>query len=118
MVLTAWSDGLIYPAVSGGAQTLGDLLYEYRTKGTVYRQHKLRVFKASYTNHYRRGLIQLIDVLEFRSSNTAHAPVIEALGLIKRYKAEHTPHTQYYRRGEHIPVARVVPAELGTISPA
>ena len=103
---------VIYPAVPGGAETLAALLQEYRTQGTGDRQHKQRVFKASCTGHYRRGLIELIEALEFGSTNTAHAPVIEALGLIKRYKAEHTPHTQYYRRGEDIPVARVVPAEL------
>src|SRR5664279_468049 len=32
-----------------------------------------------------RGLIALLDVLEFRSNNTAHRPVIEALELIGRY---------------------------------
>ena len=29
------------------------------------------MFKSSYTNHYRRGLIKLLEVLEFRSYNTA-----------------------------------------------
>ena len=43
------------------------------------------MFKASYSNHYRRGLIRLLGVLEFRSNNTAHQPVIDALGLIVRY---------------------------------
>src|SRR5664280_1661346 len=59
-----------------------------------------------------RGLIELLEALEFGSTNTAHAPVIEALALIKRYKAEHTPSTQYYARGERVPVEGVVPAEL------
>ena len=40
---------------------------------------------ASYTGHYRRGLIALLGVLEFRSNNTAHRPVIETLELIGRY---------------------------------
>jgi hypothetical protein len=53
--------------------------------------------KASYTNHYRRGLIRLLDVLEFRSSNTAHRPVVEALALIARHAA--TGHTVYYPVG-------------------
>ena len=103
---------VIYPAVPGGVDTLVALLAEYRSKGSSYRQHKQRVFKASYTHHYRRGLIELLEALEFGSTNTAHAPVIEALALIKRYKAEHTPSTQYYARGERVPVEGVVPAEL------
>ena len=47
--------------------------------------------KASYTNHYRRGLIELLDVLEFRSNNAAHRPVIEALALVSalRQRGQH-----------------------------
>ena len=86
---------VIYPAVPGGAETLAALLQEYRTQGTGYRQHKQRVFKASYTNHYRKGLIQLLDALEFGSTNTAHAPMMEALALIKRYSNQATGNTQY-----------------------
>ena len=103
---------VIYPAVPGGAETLAALLQEYRTQGTGYRQHKQRVFKASYTNHYRKGLIQLLDALEFGSTNTARAPVMEALALIKRYSSQATGNTQYYARGEHVPVDGVVPADL------
>jgi len=54
----------IYPAVPGGCKTLVTLLHEYKAKGSSYRQHKQRVFKASYTNHYRTGLIQIIEALE------------------------------------------------------
>ena len=70
------------------------------------------MFKASYTNHYRKGLIQLLDALEFGSTNTAHAPMMEALALIKRYSNQATGNTQYYARGEHVPVDGVVPADL------
>ncbi len=103
---------VIYPAVPGGAETLAALLQEYRTQGTGYRQHKQRVFKASYTNHYRKGLIQLLDALEFGSTNTARAPMMEALALIKRYSNQATGNTQYYARGEHVPLDGVVPADL------
>ena len=37
-----------------------DLLAEYQDEGHQLRQHKQRVFKASYTNHYRTGLIELL----------------------------------------------------------
>ena len=102
----------IYPAVPGGVDTLTALLAEYKAKGSTFRQHKQRVFKASYTNHYRRGLVALLQVLEFGSTNTGHAPMLEALALIKRYRAETTNTTQYYARGEQVPVDGVVPAEL------
>jgi hypothetical protein len=52
---------VVYPAVSGGEQTLRELVHEFKTKGPVYRQTTL---KASYSNHYRRGLIELLNVLE------------------------------------------------------
>lgn len=58
---------------------------EYRASGNEYQANKRRVFKATYTNHYRRGLIKLLAVLEFRSNNTAHGPVIDALDLIVRH---------------------------------
>jgi len=70
---------VVFPAVSGGEQTLRELVHEFKTKGPVYRRTVATTLKASYTNHYRRGLIRLLGVLAFRSSNTAHQPVIEAL---------------------------------------
>ncbi len=44
---------VIYPVV-GGETTLRDLVAEYRATGTGYQANKRRVFKASYTNHYRQ----------------------------------------------------------------
>src|SRR6266542_4248752 len=58
--------------------------------------------KAAYSNHYRKGLIRLLEVLAFRSGNTTHRPVIEALGLISRHA--HDGNTRYYPLGEHVPV--------------
>ena len=53
---------VIFPVV-GGEATLQDLVAEYRQKGTEYQRQKRKVFKASYSNHYRRGLIRLLGVL-------------------------------------------------------
>jgi hypothetical protein len=47
---------VVFPAVSGGEQTLRELVHEYKTKGPVYRRTVATTLKASYTNHYRRGL--------------------------------------------------------------
>jgi hypothetical protein len=95
---------VIFPIV-GGEATLQDLVAEYRQKGTEYQRQKRKVFKASYSNHYRRGLIRLLGVLEFRSNNTAHQPVIDALSLIVRY-AHST--AQCYPAGERVVVQGAV----------
>ncbi len=92
---------VVFPAVSGGEQTLRELVHEFKTKGPVYQRTVATTLKASYTNHYRRGLIRLLGVLAFRSSNTAHQPVIEALALIRRY-AE-AGNITYYPVGETVP---------------
>jgi len=95
---------VVFPAVSGGEQTLRELVHEFKTKGPVYRRTVATTLKASYTNHYRRGLIRLLEVLAFRSSNTAHQPVIEALTLIRRYAD--AGNITYYPVGEPVPVHR------------
>jgi TnpA family transposase len=105
----------IYPVVPGGVDTLVALWHEYTHKGSTYRQHRQRVFKASYTNHYRARLIQILEALEFGSTNTMHAPMMTALALIKRYKAETTHRTKYYATGETVPVEGIVPAELAEL---
>jgi hypothetical protein len=78
---------VVYPAIAGGEATLRELVHEYRTKGPVYRTTVATTLRASYTNHYRRGLIRLLEVLQFRSSNATHRPVIGALELVSRYAA-------------------------------
>lgn len=95
---------VVFPAVTGGEQTLKELVHEYRTKGPMYRRTVQTTLKASYTNHYRRGLIELLQVLEFRSNNSAHRPVIEALDLVERYAK--AGNTTYYPLGEHVPEHR------------
>lgn len=72
----------------------------------MYRRTVQTTLKASYTGHYRKGLIDLLDVLEFRSTNTAHQPVIEALRLIARYAR--AGNLTYYPAGE------IAPAHRGT----
>jgi len=94
---------VVFPAVSGGEQTLRELVHEYRTKGPVYQRTVKTTLRASYTGHYRRGLIRLLDVLEFRSNNT-HRPVLEALELIGRHAG--SGNRSYYPTGEHVPAHR------------
>jgi len=95
---------VVFPAVVGGEQTLRELVHEFKTKGPVYRRTVQTTLRSSYTGHYRRGLIALLDVLEFRSDNTAHRPVIEALALISRYAK--AANLTYYPIGETVPTHR------------
>jgi TnpA family transposase len=91
---------VVYPAVSGGETTLRELVHEYKTKGPVYRRTVQTTLRASYSNHYRRGLIELLDVLEFRSNNSTHSPVLDALDLIKRHA---DARLTFYPAGEIVP---------------
>lgn len=102
---------VVFPAVSGGEATLRELVHEFKTRGPVYRRTVQTTLKASYTNHYRRGLIKLLDVLEFRSSNHTHRPVIEALALVARYA--NAGNTTYYPLGETVPVHKAMGRGLG-----
>jgi hypothetical protein len=49
-------------------------------------------------------LIKLLDVLEFRSNNTSHRPVLDALELITRYAT--AGNLRYYPVSEHVPTHR------------
>jgi len=91
---------VVFPAVAGGEQTLRELVHEYKTKGPVYRRTVQTTLKASYSHHYRRGLIELLSVLEFRSNNATHRPVLDALELIKRHA---DARLTYYPAGEVVP---------------
>ncbi len=96
---------VVYPAVTGGEQTLRELVHEFRTKGPVYRRTVQTTLWASYTNHYRRGLIEVLDVLEFRSNNATHRPVLDALDLIRRNTELRAT---YYPAGETVPTHKGV----------
>jgi len=95
---------VVFPAVSGGEQTLRELVAEFKASGPTYRRTVQTTLKASYTSHYRRGLIRLLEVLEFRSSNTTHQPVIEALAFIRRHVG--AGNITYYPLGEKVPAHR------------
>ncbi|MFI5888796.1 Tn3 family transposase [Actinoplanes sp. NPDC051513] len=97
---------VVFPAVRGGEATVRDLVHEYKTKGPVYRRIVRTTLKASYTNHYRRGLIRLVQVLAFRSGNSVHRPVLDALELAGRYST--AGNLKYY------PLAERPPAHRGT----
>lgn len=90
---------VIYPVVS--QQTLRDLVKEYKFTGTAYRQRVHTVMRSSFASHYRRMIPQLLEVLEFRSNNDQHRPVIEALELLKKYADNKA---RYYDSEEVVPI--------------
>jgi hypothetical protein len=75
---------VVFPAVRGGEGTLRELVSEYRTSGPAYRRTVQTTLKASYTGHYRAGLIELLRVLEFRSTNTRPPAGHQGLDLVAR----------------------------------
>ena len=77
-------EDVIYP-VAGGVKGLTDLVNEHKARSKAYERDKRKVFRSSYTNHYRTGLIKLLRVLEFRSNNQDHQPVLDGLKLILRF---------------------------------
>ncbi|MEV5441281.1 Tn3 family transposase [Streptomyces sp. NPDC052644] len=95
---------VIYPA-AGGEKTLKDLVAEMKATNAAFARSKREVFKSSYSNHYRTGLMKLLEVLDIRSSNDRHKPVIEALALIERHKDSSTT---YLPLGETVPLDGVV----------
>lgn len=95
---------VVFPAVAGGEATLRELVHEFKTKGPLYRRTVQTTLRASYTGHYRRGLVALLEVLEFRSNNATHRPVIDALALIRRYA--NVGNLTYYPLGEPVPTHR------------
>jgi TnpA family transposase len=102
-------DGLIkevlYPVVS--EQTLKDLIKELKHTGPAYREKIHTVIRSSYSNHYRRMVPEILNILQFRSNNDIHRPVIRALELIKKY-AETGLH--YFPVTEDIPIDGVIRA--------
>lgn len=96
----------VFPVAS--QQVLRDLVAEFKSSGPTYQRTVRATLKASYTNHYRAGLIKLLDVLEFRSNNTHH-PVLDALELVARHAS--TGNLRYYPVDEHIPTHRGLGAD-------
>lgn len=100
-------DGIIrdvlFPVVN--ENTLTDLVKELKNTGSAYRQKVYTIMRASYASHYRRMVPEILDIIEFRSNNEIYQPIIEALGIIKKY---YTIGTHYFSDTEDIPVEGVI----------
>lgn len=94
---------VVYPVV--GKQTLIDLVKEFKSTGTAYRQKVYTFMRSSYSNHYRRMVPKILNTLEFRSNNDVHRPVIEAIELIKKYAFYSQ---RYYDSSEEVPLEGIL----------
>ncbi len=94
---------VIYPVVS--EKTLVNLVKEFKSSGTAYHQKVHKVIRSSYSRHYRRLVPKLLAVLEFRSNNEIHRPVIKALELLKKYADSQQ---RYYPINDEIPIDGVL----------
>ena len=83
----AQPDGVVREVVFpvAGEQTLRDLVKEWKATGPTYRTTLRTVIRNSYSGHYRRMVPKVLQVLEFRSNNEGHRPVIRALELLQRH---------------------------------
>jgi TnpA family transposase len=98
----------LYPVVSEA--TLRDLVKEAKANQVVFKSRVRNALRSSYSSYYRRMLPHLLGALEFRSNNSAHKPVIEALELLGRY-ADRPGTVRYYAGDETVPLAGVVLAD-------
>ncbi|WP_339167699.1 Tn3 family transposase [Brevibacillus sp. FSL L8-0520] len=100
-------DGIIkevlYPVVN--EQTLKDLVKEFKHTGPAYREKVHTVIRASYGSHYRRMVPEILSILDFRSNNEVHRPVIRALELIKKYA---NTGLHYFPLANDIPIDGVI----------
>ena len=101
---------VIYPVV--GETTLKNLVREFKSTGTAYKEKVYTVMRSSYGNHYRRMLPFLLNLLEFRSNNEIHKPVIEGLELLKKYIGSRE---RYYDSSENVPTDGIIGASLSEL---
>ncbi len=80
------------------------IVKEYKAKGSYQQQVYLKM-RSSYRDHYRRMVPRLLNMLDVRSSNSMHQPVVRALNLVKRYAG--TPGI-FYPLDEEVPIEGVV----------
>lgn len=100
-------DGIIknvlFPVVS--ENTLRALVKEFKNTGAQYRQKVYTVMRASYSSHYRRMVPELLNILQFRSNNDVHQPVIQALELINKY---YYVGSHYFSDSDNVPIDGVI----------
>jgi TnpA family transposase len=96
---------VIFPVA--GETKLRAIVAEYKARG-AWEQRVHHTMRTSYANHYRRMLPPLLEVLEFRSNNSVHRPVLDALAWIRRARREGR---RVLTLGGDVPVEGVIPVK-------
>lgn len=94
---------VVYPA-AGGAGVLAAIVREHKASGSFERRVHT-VLRASFLRHYRRMLPVVLAVLDFRSNNTMHRPVLEAVDWLRLTNDE----GRIIRPDEGVPLDGVIP---------
>ncbi|MDH3770215.1 MAG: DUF4158 domain-containing protein, partial [Nitrospirota bacterium] len=97
---------VVYPVADEALLTR--LAKDYATREPTKRRRVHRILKASYGGHYRRMLPKILDVLEFRSNNASHRPVLEALAWLARLRDDKR---RVIRLDEGVPIDGVIPGK-------
>jgi TnpA family transposase len=95
---------VLYPVVN--EQVLTDLVAELSTTDRVVERAVQMTLRRSYAHHYRRMVPPILQVLQFRSNNAIHHPLIGALELLTRYAERDETH---YGSDEVVPIEGIVP---------
>lgn len=94
---------VIYPVAK--QETLQDLVRELKSNDHAYKGRVFTVIKGSYSRHYRKMLPEILKLLEFRSNNDTHKPVIDALGVVQQFMDSKV---KYLELGGAIPVDGII----------
>jgi len=98
---------VVYPVA--GENVLQNLLKEFKSSGTGYKQQVHKIIRSSYGNHYRRMVPKILDALTFCSGNTQHRPVLEALEWIQKNRDQSN---RFISLDEGIPINGVIRKQL------
>ncbi|WP_145600411.1 Tn3 family transposase [Yersinia frederiksenii] len=93
---------VVYPVVP--QKMLQNLVDEFKILGVNTEQEVHESMRSSYGSHYRRMLMPVLDRLEFKSGNTLHRPVIDAIKVIQAHRDSNQ---HYYDVGD-VPVDGII----------
>ncbi len=94
---------IIYPAY--GENLLQDIIKDLKMNNSAFTGKVHTVMKNSYSRHYRRMLPKLLHILEFKSNNDNHKPVLQALKIVKENMASSMKHLHI---DDSLPIAGVI----------
>lgn len=94
---------VIYPVA--GERKLKAIIEEQGSRGS-WTKRVYKVMRGSYARHYRRMLPCLLEVLDFRSNNRLHRPILEALEWIHRMADDPR---RVLQAEQDVPIVGVIP---------